>query len=140
MTIASIITFTSSWMLDSVRHFFTKDEVKVMIDAMAIHKLNTMHWHLDDDSGWRIEIKKWPLLTQIGAWRPYTNNLGSNLWGLNPRSLTPPNENGLYGGFYSQDDIREIVAFASQRHVTIVPEIEMPGHSTAALSSYPQFS
>jgi len=127
-------------MLDSVRHFFTKDEVKLMIDAMVIHKLNTLHWHLDDDSGWRIEIKKWPLLTQTGAWRSYTNGGGTNLWGLNPRSMTPPNDNGLYGGFYSQDEIREIVAYATQRHVTIVPEIEMPGHSTAALSAYPQFS
>lgn len=128
------------WMLDSVRHFFTTDEVKVMIDAMVIHKLNTLHWHLDDDSGWRIEIKKWPLLTQVGAWRPYTNSVGTNLWGLNPRSMTPPNDAGLYGGFYTQDEIREVVAYAAQRHVTIVPEIEMPGHSTAALSAYPQFS
>lgn len=128
------------WMLDSVRHFFTKDEVKEMIDVMVIHKLNTLHWHLDDDSGWRIEIKKWPLLTQVGAWRPYTNSLGTNLWGLNPRAMTPPNDLGLYGGFYSQDEIREIVAYAAQRHVTVVPEIEMPGHSTAALTAYPQFS
>lgn len=128
------------WMLDSVRHFFTKDEVKQMIDTMGMHKLNVLHWHLDDDSGWRIEIKKWPLLTQVGAWRPYTNSVGTNLWGLNPRAMTPPNENGLYGGFYSQDEIREIVAYAAQRHITIVPEIEMPGHSTAAVSAYPQFS
>lgn len=130
------------WMLDSVRHFFTKDEVKVMIDTMPMHKLNVLHWHLDDDSGWRIEIKKWPLLTQLGAWRPYTNSLSgpTNLWGLNPRAMTPPNEIGLYGGFYTQDEIREIVAYAAQRHITIVPEIEMPGHSTAAVSAYPQFS
>lgn len=128
------------WMLDSVRHFFNKDEVKQMIDAMVIHKLNTLHWHLDDDSGWRIEIKKWPLLTQVGAWRPYTNSAGGHLWGLNPRAMTPPNETGLYGGFYTQDEVREIVAYAAQRHVTIVPEIEMPGHSTAALTAYPQFS
>lgn len=128
------------WMLDSVRHFFTKDEVKAMIDTMPMHKLNVMHWHLDDDSGWRIEIKKWPLLTQVGAWRPFTNSAGGHLWGLNPRSMTPPNESGLYGGYYTQDDIREIVAYAAQRHITIVPEIEMPGHSTAALSAYPEFS
>ncbi|MSU57408.1 MAG: beta-N-acetylhexosaminidase [Pedosphaera sp.] len=128
------------WMMDSVRHFFTKDEVKQMIDAMVIHKLNTLHWHLDDDSGWRIEIKSWPLLTQLGAWRSYTNSLGTNLWGLNPRAMTPANDNGLYGGYYSQDEAREIVAYAAQRHVTVVPEIEMPGHSTAALTSYPQFS
>jgi hexosaminidase len=130
------------WMLDSVRHFFTVDEVKQMIDAMVVTKLNTLHWHLDDDSGWRIEIKKWPLLTQVGAWRPYTNSFGTgtNLWGLNPRAMTPPNEDGLYGGYYTQDQIREVVAYAAQRHVTIVPEIEMPGHSTAALTAYPQFS
>jgi hexosaminidase len=90
--------------------------------------------HLDDDSGWRIEILKWPLLTQSSAWR--TNIM----FGLNPRSSTAWNDIGLYGGYYSQQDIREIVAYASQRHITIVPEIEMPGHSTAALSAYPQFS
>lgn len=128
------------WMLDSVRHFFTKDEVRQLIDQMTMNKLNTLHWHLDDDSGWRIEIKKWPLLTQVGAWRPYTNNLGSNLWGLNSRAMTPPNAAGLYGGFYTQEEIREIVSYAAQRHITIVPEIEMPGHSTAALTAYPQFS
>ena len=122
------------WMLDSVRHFFTKDEVKVMIDTMAVNKLNVLHWHLDDDSGWRLEIKKWPLLTQVGAWR--TNIM----FGLNPRSSTAWNDNGLYGGFYTQDEVREIVAYGTQRHVTIVPEIEMPGHSTAALTAYPQFS
>jgi len=128
------------WMLDSVRHFFNVDEVKVMIDAMVIHKLNTLHWHLDDDSGWRIEIKKWPLLTQTGAWRSWTNSAGTPLWGLNPRSTTAWNDNGLYGGYYTQDQIREVVAYAAQRHVTVVPEIEMPGHSTAAVSAYPQFS
>jgi hexosaminidase len=123
------------WMLDSVRHFFNKDEVKQFVDTMAMHKLNMFHWHLDDDSGWRIEIKSWPLLTQIGAWR---TNL---MFGLNPRSTTAWDDTGTnYGGFYTQDDIREIVAYATQRHITIVPEIEMPGHSTAALAAYPQFA
>lgn len=122
------------WMLDPVRHFFTKDEVKQLLDGMALNKLNMFHMHLDDDSGWRIEILKWPLLTQTSAWR--TNIM----FGLNPRSSTAWNDIGLYGGYYSQQDIREIVAYASQRHITIVPEIEMPGHSTAALSAYPQFS
>ena len=93
-----------------------------------------MHWHLDDDSGWRIEIKKWPLLTDVGAWR---TNIA---FGLNTRSSTAWSDIGLYGGYYTQDEIREIVDYAAQRHVTIVPEIEMPGHSTAALTSYPQFS
>ena len=121
------------WMVDSARHFFTKDEIKHFLDSMAIHKLNTFHWHLDDDTAWRIEIKKWPLLTQVGAWR---NGID---FGLNPRSSTTYNDAGKYGGFYTQDDIREIVSYAAQRHITIVPEIEMPGHSLAALTAYPQF-
>jgi hexosaminidase len=122
------------WMLDSVRHFFNKDEVKQLLDAMALNKLNYFHWHLDDDSGWRIEILKWPLLTQVGAWR--TNIL----FGLNPRSSTAFGDDGSYGGYYTQADIREVVAYAGQRHITVVPEIEMPGHSTAALAAYPQFA
>jgi hexosaminidase len=121
------------WMLDSVRHFFNKDEVKEFIDAMALNKLNMFHWHLDDDTAWRIEILKWPLLTQVGAWR---NNVN---FGLNPRSSTAYGDDGRYGGFYTQADIREIVAYAAQRHITVVPEIEMPGHSSAALNAYPQF-
>ncbi|EEF60520.1 beta-N-acetylhexosaminidase [Pedosphaera parvula] len=121
------------WMLDSVRHFFNKDEVKEFVDAMALHKLNMFHWHLDDDTAWRIEILKWPLLTQVGAWRTNVN------FGLNPRSSTAYGDDGRYGGFYTQADIREIVAYAAQRHITVVPEIEMPGHSSAALNAYPQF-
>lgn len=121
------------WMIDSARHFFTKDEIKHYIDSMAIHKLNTFHWHLDDDTAWRIEIKKWPLLTQVGGWRNGVD------FGLNPRSSYTYNDAGKYGGFYTQDDIREIVSYATQRHITIVPEIEMPGHSLAALTAYPQF-
>lgn len=122
------------WMLDSARHFFNKDEVKKFLDEMALHKLNMFHWHLDDDTAWRIEIVKWPLLTQIGAWRTNIN------FGLNPRSSDAYDENGRYGGFYTQDEVREIVAYAAQRHITIVPEIEMPGHSTAAIKAYPQFA
>ena len=126
-----------SWrgfMLDSVRHFFNMDEVKKLIDTMTMHKLNVMHWHLDDDSGWRVEILKYPLLTQTGAWR------SDIMWNLNPRASTAWREDGMYGGFYTQPEIREIVQYAAQRHITIVPEIEMPGHSTAAVSAYPQFS
>jgi hexosaminidase len=123
------------WMLDSVRHFFNKDEVKQFLDTMAMHKLNMFHWHLDDDSGWRIEILNWPLLTQVSAWR--TNIM----FGLNSRATTAWDDTGTnYGGFYTQSDIREIVAYASQRHITIVPEIEMPGHSSSALAAYPQFA
>jgi hexosaminidase len=92
------------------------------------------HWHLDDDAGWRLEILKWPLLTQVSAWR--TNIL----FGLNSRSSTAWGADGRYGGFYSQADVREIVAYAAQRHIMVVPEIEMPGHSTAALKAYPQFA
>ena len=113
------------FMLDSARHFWTTDEVRTVIDQMAQHKLNVLHWHLTDDQGWRIEIKKYPELTRIGAWR------------------TPPGagQNGepkRYGGFYTQDEIRAIVAYAADRHITVVPEIDMPGHAQAAVASYPE--
>jgi hexosaminidase len=121
-------------MLDVARHFFNKSEVETILDAMALHKLNTFHWHLTDDQGWRIQIKKYPKLTEIGAWR---SGVG---FGLDPKSTTAYGPDGRYGGFYTQDDIREIVAYAAARHITIVPEIEMPGHSTAALAAYPEFS
>ena len=110
-------------LLDEGRHFFGKAFVKHTIDRLAYHKLNTLHWHLTDDQGWRIEIKKYPKLTEVGAWRDQTEGDGQR-----------------YGGFYTQDDIRDIVAYAAARYVTIVPEIEMPGHSLAALASYPEFS
>ncbi|EEF62885.1 beta-N-acetylhexosaminidase [Pedosphaera parvula] len=123
------------WMLDVVRHFFTKQEVKQLLDVMAQHKLNTFHWHLVDDQGWRIDILKYPLLTQVGAWR---NGID---YGLNPRASvsTDFNSAGQYGGYYTQDDIREVVAYAQKLHITIVPEIEMPGHSSAGLAAYPQY-
>ncbi|HVP12499.1 MAG TPA: family 20 glycosylhydrolase, partial [Phycisphaerae bacterium] len=107
-------------LLDCGRHFMTKDFVKRYIDLLAYHKMNVLHWHLTEDQGWRIEIKKYPKLTEVGAWRGEGKD--------------------RYGGFYSQEDIREIVAYAKSRYVTIVPEIEMPGHSLAALASYPRFS
>ena len=122
------------WMLDSVRHFFTVDEVKRFIDSMAMHKLNVFHWHLDDDSGWRLEIKKWPLLTEVGGWRT------DMMFGLNPRASMAWREDGMYGGFYTQAEAREIVEYAAQRHIMVVPEIEMPGHSSSALAAYPQFA
>ena len=121
-------------MLDVSRHFFTKDEVKQLLDVMALHKINTFHWHLVDDNGWRIEIKKYPKLTEVGAWRDGIEP------GLDPKSSTAYRPDGRYGGFYTQDDIREVVAYAAKLHITIVPEIEMPGHSSAALRSYPEFS
>jgi hexosaminidase len=121
-------------MLDVSRHFFSKDEVKHLLDAMALHKLNMFHWHLTDDQGWRIEIKKYPQLTQAGAWR---KDIG---FGLDPKSSTAYGPDGRYGGFYTQDDIREVIAYAQARFITIVPEIEMPGHAGAILSQFPNLS
>lgn len=121
-------------MLDVSRHFCPKPDVERLLDLMALHKLNVFHWHLVDDQGWRIEIKKYPKLTQVGAWR---DNVG---FGFDHSSTTNYGPNGRYGGFYTQNDIREVVAYAAARHITIVPEIEMPGHSGAALAAYPQFS
>jgi hexosaminidase len=121
-------------MLDVSRHFFTKTEVEQVLDGMALHKLNMFHWHLTDDQGWRIQIKKYPRLTEVGAWR---KRIGFN---LDPKSSTAYGPDGRYGGFYTQDDIREVVAYAAARHITVVPEIEMPGHSSAALAAYPELS
>jgi hexosaminidase len=117
--------------LDVARHFFDMDFIKKYIDLMALHKMNTFHWHLTEDQGWRIEIKKYPLLTEIGAWRKET---------LIGHGGNPPFEydGKRYGGYYTQDDVREIVAYAAERHITVIPEIEMPGHATAALAAYPE--
>jgi hexosaminidase len=121
------------FMLDVSRHFFTKKEVEQVLDLMALYKMNTFHWHLVDDQGWRIQIKKYPKLTSIGAWR---DGIG---FGLDPAASTAYDRRGRYGGFYTQKEIRQVVAYAAARHITIVPEIEMPGHSSAALLAYPQF-
>ena len=138
------------FMLDCSRHFFSKDEVKHVLDDMALHKLNTFHWHLTDDQGWRIEIKKYPKLTEIGAWRAKSqiaspDDEGDRQTNHVHRSwdVAPPTAYGIdgrYGGFYSQKDVREIVAYAATRHIIVVPEIEMPGHAIAALSAYPELS
>ncbi len=112
-------------MIDSARHFQPVDEIERVLDAMAAHKLNVLHWHLTDDQGWRLEIRKYPRLTEVGAWR--TPLPGS------------PDGPGSYGGFYSQADVRRVIAYAAARHITIVPEIEMPGHAVSALIAYPQF-
>jgi len=118
--------------LDVSRHFMPKEFVKKYIDLLALHKMNTFHWHLTDDQGWRIEIKKYPLLTEVGAWRSRT------LVGRAQRdTLANVYDNKPHGGFYTQDDIREIVAYARERFVRVVPEIEMPGHSQAAIAAYP---
>jgi hexosaminidase len=121
-------------MLDVSRHFYTKAEVEKILDSMALYKLNTFHFHLVDDPGWRIEIKKYPRLTSVGAWR---NGID---FGLDPKSSTAYRADGKYGGFYTQKDIKVLVAYAAERHITIVPEIEMPGHSAGALAPYPQYS
>ncbi len=116
-------------MLDVCRHFMPKEFVLSFVDLLALHKLNTFHWHLTDDQGWRIEIKKYPRLTEIGAWRKQTR-LGHE---RNPRGF----DKKPHGGFYTQRDIREVVEYARLRHITVVPEIEMPGHAQAAIAAYP---
>jgi hexosaminidase len=121
--------------LDCSRHFFPKEFVLRWIDILAMHKLNTFHWHLTDDQGWRVEIKKYPRLTEVGAWR--VDREGQH-W--NAREPQRPGEPATYGGFYTQEDIREVVSYAASRHITVVPEIEMPGHAKAALTAYPKFS
>ena len=121
-------------MFDVSRHFFTKDEVKHFIDDMVKYKYNLLHWHLTDDEGWRLEIKSLPKLTEVGAWR--VNREGK--WGNTGNPF--PNEPKTYGGFYTQDDVREIIQYAQERFVTILPEVDVPGHSLAALASYPELS
>lgn len=120
--------------LDVSRHFVDKAEIKKILEAMAQYKLNTFHWHLTDDHGWRIQINSYPNLTTTGAWRSGID------YGQNPLAGLPYNSSDQYGGFYTQDDVREIVNFATARHITIVPEIEMPAHMTAALLCYPNIA
>ena len=115
-------------MLDVCRHFFTADDVKTFIDILAMHKLNRFHWHLTDDQGWRIEIKQYPKLTEVGAFRDRCNLQAE---------ADAPKDSVPYGGFYTQDEIRDIVQYAAKRFITVIPEIEMPGHASAALASYP---
>ncbi|RZK82601.1 MAG: beta-N-acetylhexosaminidase [Pedobacter sp.] len=126
-----------SWrglMFDVARHFFTKAEVKQYIDAMVRYKYNLLHLHLTDDEGWRIEIKGLPKLTEVGAWRVKKEGEFGNF-------IPPtPDEPKTYGGFYTQDDIKEIVQYASERFVNIMPEVDVPGHSLAAIASYPELS
>ncbi|MGN8035714.1 beta-N-acetylhexosaminidase [Chitinophaga sp. 22321] len=121
-------------MLDVSRHYFPKESVKKYIDQLAKYKMNVFHWHLTDDQGWRIEIKSLPELTSIGAWRAPRMGLW---WTRQPRAK---NEPASYGGYYTQDDVKEIVKYAQERFVTIIPEIDVPGHSLAALAAYPNLS
>lgn len=116
-------------MLDVGRYFYSVEYVKKFIDYLSMHKLNVFHWHLTEDHGWRIEIKKYPRLTEVGAWRAGTN--------FQPGHNIDPNP---HGGFYTQEQIRDVVAYAKDRYVTVIPEIELPGHSLAALVAYPELS
>jgi hexosaminidase len=118
--------------LDVARHFMPKEYVKKHIDLLALHKMNVFHWHLTEDQGWRIEIKKYPRLTEVGAWRSET------LVGTPVRDTAAMVfDKKRHGGFYTQDDVREIVAYAAERFITVLPEIEMPGHAQAAIAAYP---
>jgi hexosaminidase len=121
--------------LDVSRHFLPKEFIKTYIDILAMHKMNVFHWHLTDDQGWRIEIKKYPKLTEVAAWRVDREN---QPWSV--RDPQRPGERATLGGFYKQDEIREIVKYAADRNITVLPEIEMPAHTTALLAAYPQFS
>lgn len=115
-------------LLDVARHYMPPEFIKQMLDWMALHKLNTLHWHLTDDQGWRLEIKKYPLLTEVGAWRIPAGEAGIDASTGQPRR---------YGGFYTQEQVRDIVRYAAERFITVVPEIEMPGHAQAAIAAYP---
>ncbi|MCX6271276.1 MAG: family 20 glycosylhydrolase [Bacteroidetes bacterium] len=115
--------------LDVSRHFFPVEFIKEYIDLLSYYKMNTFHWHLTDDQGWRLEIKKYPLLTQIGSIRKGTQVAKSD-----------QTDNTPYGGFYTQEQVRDVVRYAAERYITIIPEIEMPGHAVAALTAYPQYS
>lgn len=121
--------------LDVSRHFFGPEFVKEYIDLIASYKMNTFHWHLVDDQGWRIEIKKYPNLTNVGAWRVDMTDIN---WRSRPQAKS--GERATYGGYYTQEQIKEIIAYAAARNITIIPEIEMPGHVASAIASYPQLS
>ena len=121
-------------MLDVSRHFFTVDELKQFIDNMVKYKYNRFHWHLTDDEGWRIEIKSLPKLTEVGAWR--TEQIGWFGSLSDPDRDAPKN----YGGFYTQDEIKEVVTYAMERNVQVIPEIDVPGHSSAVLAAYPELA
>ncbi|HEY4287857.1 MAG TPA: family 20 glycosylhydrolase [Puia sp.] len=121
--------------LDVSRHFFSVDFIKKYLDLLAAYKLNTFHWHLTDSHGWRIEIKKYPRLTSIGAWRADRTGIPTTI-----AEPTGADEPATYGGFYTQEEIRDVVAYAARRYITIIPEIEIPGHCTAALVAYPEYS
>src|SRR5690606_11590925 len=119
-------------MLDVGRYFYSTEFVKKLLDQMAVYKMNKFHWHLTDDQGWRIEIKKYPELTQKGAWRKESQfGIGLDKNWINKNA---------HGGFYTQEEIKDIVAYAKSKYIEVIPEIEMPGHAMAALSAFPYLS
>ncbi|WP_303014463.1 family 20 glycosylhydrolase [uncultured Bacteroides sp.] len=138
------------FMLDASRHFWNKEEVKHVLDLMSLYKLNKFHWHLSDDQGWRIEIKEYPLLTEKGAWRKFNSHDRTCMARAkeedNTDFLIPEDKlrivegDTLYGGYYTQEDIKEIVAYAAQRGIDVIPEIDMPGHFLAAIGQYPDLA
>ena len=120
-------------MLDVARHFMPKEFVLKIIDVLALHRLNVLHFHLTDDQGWRVEIEAYPRLTEVGAWRAET------MVGKMSHGQTEFEYDGTrHGGFYTKDDLREIVAYAAERGITVVPEIDLPGHMQAAITAYPE--
>lgn len=121
--------------IDVARHFMPIESLYRFVDYLAMHKMNVLHWHLVDDQGWRLEIKKYPKLTEVGAWRVDREELH---W--NSRPLIRPGEKTTYGGFYTQEEVKALVQYARERYVTIIPEIEMPAHAMAALAAYPELS
>lgn len=121
--------------LDVSRHFMPVNFILNLLDNMAFHKLNVFHWHLVDDQGWRIEIKKYPKLTEVGAWREDKNDIH---W--DNRGLGNPNAVNIYGGYYTQEEVRAVVAYAAKLNITVIPEIEMPAHVMSALAAYPEYS
>ena len=123
--------------LDVSRHFFNTDYVKKQIDLVATYKINRLHWHLTDGAGWRLEIPGYPRLTEFAAWRKAANLQD---WGKYDHHFCEKDEEGAYGGYYTEADVREVLEYARLRHVTVIPEIEMPGHAIAALASYPELS
>lgn len=126
-------------MMDVSRHFFNVDAIKELLDLMAFYKMNVFHWHLADNEGWRLEIKKYPKLTEVGAWR--TEIPGSVIYKQDSTYTKKLDGKPYqYGGFYTQEQVKDIVAYAKDRNITVVPEIDVPGHSGAALSAYPEFS
>ncbi|MBF9252682.1 beta-N-acetylhexosaminidase [Pontibacter sp. 172403-2] len=126
-------------MLDVSRHFYSIETIKEFIDLLALYKMNTFHWHLTDNEGWRLEIKKYPKLTLVGAWR---QEIPGSVFYKQDSTYKEPltGRPYTYGGYYTQEQAKEVVAYASARNITVIPEIEMPGHSGAALAAYPEFS